>query len=71
MAGQETFLLDGGAGAMPSLISRPAAGSGIASGASLASRPHHGAVFLVLVAVAVLFALDKAGFRFAVTAGRK
>lgn len=71
MAGQEAFLLNGGAGAMPSLVSRPSAGSGIGSGANLASQPHHGAVFLVLAAVAVLFALDKAGFRFAVTAGRK
>ena len=32
---------------------------------------HHGVVGLVLVAVLVLFLLDKAGFRFAVTVGRR
>jgi len=68
MAGAEGFLLDGGMGAMPSLTSSPSAGSGI--GVSFASQPHHGAIALVLIAVAVLFALDKAGFRFAVTAGK-
>lgn len=69
MAGQEGFLIDGGMGALPSLQSRPT--SGAALGGAMASRPHHGAVLLVLIAVAVLFALDKAGFRFAVTAGRR
>jgi hypothetical protein len=59
----------GGMGAMPSLVSAPAAGSGI--GTSIGSAPHHGAVLLVLVAVGVLLLLDKAGFRFAVTAGKR
>jgi hypothetical protein len=69
MAGVESFLLDGGAGSMPSLVSAPAAGSGI--GSSLGAQPHHGAIVLVVLAVGVLFALDKAGFRFAVTAGKR
>lgn len=34
-------------------------------------QPHHGTVCLVILAVAVLFFLDRAGFRFAVTAGRR
>jgi hypothetical protein len=34
-------------------------------------QPHHGVIGLVLLAVLVIFVLDKAGFRFAVTAGRR
>lgn len=70
MAGAPDFLLTGGMGAMPSLVSRPTAGSGVGA-ATAASQPHYGTVFLVALAVAVLFALDKLGFRFAVTAGRR
>ena len=69
MAGADSFLYDGAAGGMPSLTAAPTRGSGI--GAGMAAQPHFGVVGLVLVAVAVLWALDKFGFRFAVTAGRR
>ena len=68
MAGAEPFLLDGGMGNASVLASRsPSIGRGI----GLRVQPHHNVVALVLVAVLVLIALDKAGFRFAVTAGRR
>lgn len=73
MAGQPYEILTGGAG-----LSGPAAsvtGNGNASvlGALSGSgpQPHHGVIVIVLLAVVVLFALDKLGFRFAVTAGRR
>lgn len=67
MAGQEAFLLDGGMAA-PTLSSVSAGlGRGIGGG----QQPHYGVIGLVLVAVLVLWALDKFGFRFAVTAGRR
>lgn len=65
MAGMEGFLLTGGS-PMPAVSTSPA---GISTGGLLA-QPHTGAVMLVLAAVLVLVALDKLGFRFAVTAGR-
>lgn len=68
MAGSP-FTAEGMGSSMPSLNTAPSAGSGI--GAAFGAQPHHGAVGLVLVAVLVLFALDKLGFRFAVTAGRR
>lgn len=50
----------------------PAGANGKAIGSGLAGlEPHHGPICLVLLAVAVLFILDRAGFRFAVTAGRR
>lgn len=70
MAGAEAaFLLDGGMPG-PTLTGR----AGIADGRSFAitgPKAHHSVIALVLIAVAVLFLLDKAGFRFAVTAGRR
>lgn len=69
MAGMPAFLLDGGVGAMPSLNTAPSKGSGV--GAAPFAQAHNGAVLLVLLAVLVLVALDKFGFRFAVTAGRR
>ena len=73
MAGQPMELLTGGAGmySNPSPIA-PQNANGAAVGAGVAGlQPHHGPIALVLVAVAVLFLLDRAGFRFAVTAGRR
>lgn len=70
MAGQEQFLLEGGM-STPSL---PQVSTGIGRGiaASAGGPPAHWSVIgLVLAAVVVLYALDKFGFRFAVTAGRR
>ena len=68
MAGQESFLLDGGMG-QPNLN---AVSSGMGRNVSAgAPPPHYSVIALVLFAVIVLFALDKFGFRFAVTAGRR
>ena len=58
----------------PTLVAAPTAMSGTGPGTSLAAgtvAPHHGLIGIVLLAVAVLFLLDKAGFRFAVTVGRR
>lgn len=56
----------------PTLATAPTmlAGTGGAVAAA-AGRPHVGLIGIVLVSVLVLFALDKAGFRFAVTVGRR
>lgn len=67
MAGQESFLLEGG-------MSQPTLGQVAATmGRNVSSGPpaHYSVIAMVLVAVAVLWALDKFGFRFAVTAGRR
>ncbi len=67
MAGQDAFLLDGG-------MSTPSPASVAAGmGRNIAGGPpaHYSVIALVLVAVVVLWALDKFGFRFAVTAGRR
>lgn len=71
MAGQPYELLTGGAGMYaqsPSVA--PATANGTALTAS-GLAPHHGPIALVLVAVLVLIVLDRAGFRFAVTAGKR
>jgi hypothetical protein len=47
------------------------ANGAIAGAVKAGLQPHHGVVTLVLLAVVVLFILDRAGFRFAVTAGRR
>jgi hypothetical protein len=67
MAGQPWEVLSGGAGV--SAPAPPNANAAVLSGTG--QQPHHGVVGLVLVAVLVIFLLDKAGFRFAVTAGRR
>lgn len=69
MAGQEAFLLEGGMG-QPSLDSF-SSGMGRNIGGSSGPPAHYSVIALVLFAVVVLFALDKFGFRFAVTAGRR
>lgn len=75
MSGQPIELLTGGAGMYgpgPAAAVAPQNANGKAAGAGLAGiQPHHGPICLVLLAVAVLFVLDRAGFRFAVTAGRR
>ena len=46
-------------------------GSGLLSQAGgVTVQPHHSLIGIVLLAVLVLFLLNKAGFRFAVTVGR-
>lgn len=68
MAGQEQFLLEGGM-SMPTLDQVSSGmGRNVSAGAP---PPHYSVIALVLFAVVVLFALDKFGFRFAVTAGRR
>jgi hypothetical protein len=47
------------------------ANANMVAGIGSSVQPHHGVVGLVLVAVLVLFILDRVGFRFAVTAGRR
>ena len=57
----------------PTLVQAPSVMGGAAPSAGPAGsyQDHHGLITLVLVAVAVLFILDRAGFRFAVTVGRR
>ena len=70
MAGQPYELLTGGAGMYQEAPSvAPQSANGLVAGAGLA--PHHGPIAIVLLAVLVLIVLDRAGFRFAVTAGRR
>lgn len=68
MAGQEQFLLEGG-------MSQPTLGqvsSGMGRNVNGGAPPaHYSVIALVLFAVVVLWALDRFGFRFAVTAGRR
>lgn len=73
-AGQPLEMLTGGAG-----MYQAGGGGGApqnANGAVLgatgtAVQPHHGVICLVVLAVLILFLLDRTGFRFAVTAGRR
>lgn len=73
MAGQPMELLTGGAGMYsqaPTNVA-PATANGAVAGALAGQSPHHGVIGLVLLAVLVLLVLDRAGFRFAVTSGRR
>ena len=67
MAGMDAAFLTGGAGMVTA--PPPPNANGTVGGGGVA--PHHSVIAIVLFAVAVLFILDKAGFRFAVTAGRR
>ena len=67
MAGAEPFLLDGGMGS-PTLTTTS---SSIGRGIGMSVQPHHGVIGLVLLAVLALIVLDRVGFRFAFTAGRR
>ena len=58
----------------PTLTRAPTAlsgGGGAAGSSSTAAQPHVGLIGLVVVSVLVLFLLDRAGFRFAVTVGKR
>lgn len=75
MAGVPMELLTGGSGMYqagrggPSIAPQTVNGSMVGAGGS--PSPHLGPVAIVLVAVLLLIVLDRAGFRFAVTAGRR
>jgi len=69
MSGQPLEVLTGGAGFASAGSAQNANQAIIGTGANL--QPHHGVLAIVLFAVAVLFLLDRAGFRFAVTAGKR
>ncbi len=59
----------------PTLTQAPSALSGTGPvggvGATSSVEPHHSVIGMVLIAALAIFALDKAGFRFAVTKGRR
>jgi hypothetical protein len=64
-AGQDIGFLTGGAGFAQAPPRQNANGAVVGAG----QGAHIGVIGLVLIAVVILFVLDKAGFRFAVTAG--
>lgn len=69
MPGYDPGLLMG----TPTLTQSPSISSGtgpLTLGLAGGVQPHHSTILIVLLAVGALVALDKAGFRFAVTAGR-
>lgn len=72
-AGMPMELLTGGAGmGSPGTNNYPPQNAnGAVAGIASSVQPHHGVISLVLVAVLILFLLDRGGFRFAVTAGRR
>lgn len=71
MAGQPVEILTGGAGFQSSAqVGVGPNANGIVANAALGA-PQVGLIGLVLIAVALLLILDKAGFRFAVTAGKR
>ena len=61
-AGMDASFLTGGAGFSTPAPPPTANGSVVAGGV----QPHHSVIAIVLFAVAVLFVLDKAGFRFVI-----
>jgi hypothetical protein len=71
MSGQPLELLTGGSGmfAGAGTVTPQNANGAVAGAAGTYPGPHIGVVGLVLFAVLILFALDRAGLRFAVTAG--
>lgn len=68
MAGFDPSVLMTG---QPTLYSASSAGSGMGSSDDGSASPHIGLVSLVLVAVLGLLLLDKAGFKFAVSVGKR
>jgi len=70
MANFDPRIMEAGDMSGPTLTVKP---GGRASGPrnGFAVQPHHGLIGIVLLAVLVLFLLDKAGFRFAVTVGKR
>ena len=74
MSGQPLEMLTGGAGMYTAQPLQPPpqnANGNIVAGLGTSVEPHHGVIGLVLLAVIVLIVLDRIGFRFAVTAGRR
>ena len=67
MAGMDASFLTGGAGFAPPAAPTNANGAVVGS----AQGQHIGVVALVLIAAVLLIILDRVGFRFAVTAGRR
>ncbi len=56
----------------PTLVQAPSSMGGPAPSVARGNfQEHHGLIGIVVVAVFVLFILDRAGFRFAVTVGRR
>jgi hypothetical protein len=55
----------------PTLAQAPTVMGGPSMLAGGAVRPHHGLIGIVLLAAIVLVVLDRAGFRFAITVGRR
>ncbi len=59
----------------PTLVAAPGvlSGAGPVSGGFNDSsvQPHHSAIGIVLIAALAIFGLNKAGFRFSVTTGRR
>lgn len=53
----------------PTLYTSAGPGSPASNGRSV--EAHHGLVGLVLISVIILFLLDRAGFRFMVSAGKR
>ena len=68
MAGFDPSILMTG---QPTLYSASSAGSGMGRSDDGAASAHVGLVSLVLVAVLGLLLLDKAGFKFAVSVGKR
>lgn len=64
-------VLTGGAGFAQPAQAAPQNANGAMLGLGQGVQPHHGVIGMVAVAVLVLFLLDRAGFRFAVTAGKR
>ena len=67
MAGQDPFLLTGG-NTQPTLAAVASGNRGVVAGGVQA---HHSILAILIVAVVGLWALDKFGFRFAVTTGKR
>lgn len=68
-AGMDASFLTGGSGYAQRQPVAPPTANGLIAGAS--DNPHFGVIGMVVLAVIILFILDKAGFRFAVTAGKR
>lgn len=71
MAGQEAFLLEGGMTSGGLTGASTSMGVGLPGPGMSGLDPRHGIIGLVLLAVLVLYLLDKVGFRFVFMAGRR
>ncbi len=65
--GSEQFLLEGGM-SQPQLAAVASGGYGIVA---KGMQPHHSVLGVVLLAIVGLYVLDRLGFRFAVSTGRR